>query len=55
VQVQSIPGNTAASLADFGQVGVTKTGGIVFSVTVDVLGRDGAGSIFTKSNVKPAK
>ena len=55
VQVQSIPGNTAASLADFGLVGVTKTGGIAFTVTVDVLGRDGAGSIFTKSNVKPAK
>jgi hypothetical protein len=55
VQVQAIVGNTAASLADFGQVGVTKTGGILFTVTVDVLGRDGAGSIFTKSNVKPAK
>jgi hypothetical protein len=55
VQVQRIPGNAAASLADFGLVGVTKTGGMIFTVTVDVLGRDGAGSIFTKSNVKPAK
>jgi hypothetical protein len=55
VQVQAIPGNTAASLADFGLVGVTKTGGILFTVTIDVLGRDGAGSIFTKSNVRPLK
>jgi hypothetical protein len=45
--------NATASLADFGQVGVTKTGGIVFTGTADVLNRDGFGSIFTKSNVKP--
>jgi hypothetical protein len=41
------------SLADFGPVGVTKTGGIIFNGTADVLNRDGFGSIFIKSNVKP--
>ena len=47
------PHNTTASLADFGPVGVTKTGGILFTGTADVLNRDGFGSIFIKSNVKP--
>lgn len=44
-----------ASLADFGQVGVTKNGGINFLGTLDVLGRDGFGSINFKANVKPLK
>jgi hypothetical protein len=48
------PYSATASLADFGQVGVTKTGGILFNGTADVLNRDGFGSIFIKSNVKPA-
>jgi hypothetical protein len=43
-----------ASLADFGQVGVTKVGGINFTGTAEVLGRDGFGFIVSKSNVKPA-
>ena len=41
------------SIADFGQVGVTKTGGIIFLGSADVLDRIGSGSISTKSNVKP--
>ena len=45
----------AASLADFGQVGVTKTGGIDLTVSVQVQGRAGTGSITTRSNVKPKK
>jgi hypothetical protein len=44
-----------ASQADFGRVGVTKTGGIAIKATADVIGRDGFGSVFIKSNVKPAK
>jgi hypothetical protein len=48
------PYSATASLADFGQVGVTKTGGILFNGTADVLNRDGVGSISIKSNVKPA-
>jgi hypothetical protein len=48
-------GDPTFTVADFGQVGVTKTGGIVFTVLADVQDRDGAGSIFAKSNVKPAK
>jgi hypothetical protein len=44
-----------ASLADFGRVGVTKTGGILFVGAADVLNRDGSGSISIKSNVKPVK
>jgi hypothetical protein len=44
-----------ASLADFGQVGVTKNGGINFIGIVDVLNRDGFGSINFKANVKPLK
>ncbi len=47
------PYSATASLADFGQVGVTKTGGILFIGTADVLDRDGFGSISIKSNVKP--
>lgn len=47
------PYSAIASLADFGQVGVTKTGGILFIGTADVVGRDGFGSISIKSNVKP--
>ena len=47
------PFSSTASLADFGLVGVTKTGGILFSGTADVLNRDGFGSISIKSNVKP--
>ncbi len=47
------PYSATASLADFGQVGVTKTGGILFNGTADVLNRDGFGSISFKSNVKP--
>ena len=48
-------GSTTASLADFGQVGITKTGGIDLTVTVQVQGRAGTGSITTRSNVKPKK
>ncbi len=40
-------------IADFGQVGVTKTGGIVFTGTAEVLDRNGFGTIPIKSNVKP--
>jgi hypothetical protein len=47
------PYNATASIADFGQVGVTKTGGIIFNGTADVLDRVGFGSIIFKSNVKP--
>ena len=47
------PYSATASLADFGLVGVTKTGGILFSGTADVLNRVGFGSISFKSNVKP--
>jgi hypothetical protein len=57
LSVQLAPGTIggeAVSIADFGQVGVTKTGGIVFTGTADVLDRDGFGSISFKSNVKPA-
>jgi hypothetical protein len=43
------------SVADFGQVAVTKTGGIIFNGVADVIGRDGSGSIPFKSNVKPRK
>jgi hypothetical protein len=42
-------------IADFGNVSVTKTGGIIITVTADVLARNGAGSDFVKANVKPAK
>jgi hypothetical protein len=48
-------GSTTASLADFGQVGITKTGGIDLTVTVQVQGRAGTGAITTRSNVKPKK
>jgi hypothetical protein len=42
------------SIADFGKVGVTKTGGIIFSGSADVLDRAGAGlTTPIKSNVKP--
>jgi hypothetical protein len=34
---------------------VTKTGGNIFTATADVIGLDGSGSAFFKSNVKPAK
>jgi hypothetical protein len=47
--------SATASLADFGQVGVTKTGGILFNGTADVVNRNGFGSISFKSNVKPFK
>jgi hypothetical protein len=47
------PYSATASLADFGQVGVTKTGGILFVGIADVLNRDGSGSISIKANVKP--
>jgi hypothetical protein len=50
---ETISGKTA-SVADFGQVGVTKTGGIIFTGIADVIGRAGLGSIQSKSNVKPA-
>jgi len=46
-------GGKIVSVANFGQVGVTKTGGIIFSGVADVIGRDGLGSILFKSNVKP--
>jgi len=43
------------SQADFGLVGVTKTGGITFTVFADVTDRDGSSAVLTyKSNVKPA-
>ena len=46
----------SASLADFGMVGVTKFGGIVFTGFVDILLRDGSGAPPPiKSNVKPTK
>jgi hypothetical protein len=45
--------SSTASLADFGQVGITKTGGAVFTATADVLDRSGFGSVILKSNVKP--
>jgi hypothetical protein len=48
-----ISGKTV-SVANFGQVAVTKPGGIVFNGVADVIGRDGFGSILLKSNVKPA-
>jgi hypothetical protein len=48
-------GSTTASLADFGQVGITKTGGIDLTVSVQVQDRAGTGSITTRSNVKPKK
>lgn len=57
LSVQLVPGTIegeAVSIADFGQVGVTKVGGIIFTGTADVLDRDGFGSISSKSNVKPA-
>jgi hypothetical protein len=44
-----------ASQADFGDVGVTKTGGIAIKATADVIDRAGLGSVFIKSNVKPCK
>jgi hypothetical protein len=47
-------GGKTVSVANFGQVAVTKTGGIIFSGVADVIGRDGLGSILLKSNVKPA-
>lgn len=49
------PFSATASLAEFGDVGVTKTGGILFIGTVEVLNRAGSGSISFKSNVKPLK
>jgi hypothetical protein len=57
LSVQLTPGTIdgeAVSIADFGRVAVTKTGGNIFAGTADVLGRDALGSISTKSNVKPA-
>jgi hypothetical protein len=49
-------GNTSFTDADFGQVGVTKAGGIVFRVFADVVDRNGASAILQyKSNVKPPK
>jgi len=49
-------GNTSFTDADFGQVGVTKVGGIVFRVFADVVDRNGASAILQyKSNVKPTK
>jgi hypothetical protein len=50
---ETIDGKTA-SVANFGEVGVTKTGGIVFSGIADVIDRAGSGLIVSKSNVKPA-
>ena len=47
--------STTATKADFGVVGVTKTGGISIKATADVIDRDGLGFIAIKSNVKPAK
>lgn len=44
------------SVADFGPVGVTKNGGIVFTVFADVKDRDGvSATLIYKSNVKPPK
>jgi hypothetical protein len=44
------------TIADFGQTGVTKNGGIVFTVFADVKDRDGgSASLIYKSNVKPPK
>jgi hypothetical protein len=43
------------SVADFGQVAVTKTGGIIFNGVADVIGRVALGSVLSKSNVKPVK
>jgi hypothetical protein len=55
--LKALPANDplagTASLADFGLVGVTKTGGIVFTGTAKVLNRNGTGAITFKSNVKP--
>jgi hypothetical protein len=47
-------GAKTVSVADFGRVAVTKTGGILLLGIADVLGRDAFGSISIKSNVKPA-
>ncbi len=44
-----------ASKADFGNVGVTKTGGIAINATAKVIDRAGFGSVAIKSNVKPLK
>jgi len=55
VLVQTTSSDTE-TLANFGQVGVTKTGGIVFTGFVQVVGRAGTGATpLAKSNVKPAK
>ncbi len=55
VLVQSTSSD-AVALADFGQVGVTKVGGIVFTGFVQVVGRAGSGGTPpAKSNVKPPK
>jgi len=55
VLVQSTASETV-SVADFGQVGVSKTGGIVFTGSVQVVARAGSGNTPpAKSNVKPAK
>jgi hypothetical protein len=41
------------SVADFGNVTITKTGGLAFTATADVIDRSGAGSVTKKINVKP--
>jgi hypothetical protein len=41
------------TLADFGNVTITKTGGLALTVTADVIDRDGSGSRVAKINVKP--
>jgi hypothetical protein len=41
------------SVADFGLVTITKTGGLAFTATADVINRSGAGSVIKKINVKP--
>jgi hypothetical protein len=41
------------SVADFGQVSITKTGGLSFTVTADVIDRSGSAALITKLNVKP--
>jgi hypothetical protein len=54
LSVLAAPNTSTTSIADFGQVGVTKTGRITITVTADVLDRAGFGAISVTSNVKPA-